>query len=125
MKPELEQKLIEDFPKLYTQCNWPMTDTAMCWGFPGNGWYNLIYKLSKDIQDCIDLNGYKQVEAVQVKEKFGGLRYYVDSATEDIWDLIDVAEQDSYTICEVCGKPGKLIGGGWMRTLCEDCNDEA
>jgi hypothetical protein len=30
----------------------------------------------------------------------------------------------SYTICEECGAPGKLRGGGWMRTLCDKHEEE-
>ena len=57
--------------------------------------------------------------AVQVKEKFGGLRFYVDRATEQHYDFISVAESMSYRTCEECGAPGKRYTDGWHRTLCD------
>lgn len=57
--------------------------------------------------------------ASQVKEKFGGLRFYVNGATEKHWNYISFAESMSYRICEVCGSPGKVHTNGWHRTLCD------
>lgn len=57
---------------------------------------------------------------MQVKEKFGGLRFYIGGATNEIFDVIDQAEEDSYTTCEECGKPGKLREElSWILTLCD------
>lgn len=90
----------------------------------GPGWYNLIYTLT----NCIDrrlehLNkdgGNRKVRIAQIKEKFGGLRYYADGDLDATMDgMIDLAESLSYTICEECGEPGKLRSGGWIRTLCD------
>lgn len=70
MKKELEEKLLKNYPKLYRQYYWDMTQTAMNWGFCcGDGWYDIINDLSEKLSKF-------DVEAVQVKEKFGGLRYY-------------------------------------------------
>lgn len=57
--------------------------------------------------------------ASQVKEKFGGLRFYVNRASEKHYNYISFAENMSYCICEVCGSPGKLYTQGWHTTLCE------
>ena len=50
----------------------------------------------------------------QIKEKFGGLRYYVawpEGYTEDEYKrlngLVSFVEAFSYRICEECGRPGK------------------
>jgi hypothetical protein len=56
----------------------------------------------------------------QVKEKFGGLRFYMTFQTDRMDELIEIAEEESYTLCEECGKPGKPIGM-WIRTLCPKC----
>lgn len=60
-----------------------------------------------------------QVVAEQVKEKFGGLRFYYRGGDEYISGLARMAESMSYVTCEVCGNAGKTNGGGWIRTLCE------
>lgn len=57
--------------------------------------------------------------ASQVKEKFGGLRFYVNGATDKHWNYITFAESMSYRICEECGSPGKPYYDGWHRTLCD------
>lgn len=57
---------------------------------------------------------------VQVKEKFGTLRFYVIGATDAQYNYISFAEAMSGRICETCGKPGKRLGGGWLYTACEE-----
>ena len=60
-----------------------------------------------------------QVVAVQVKEKFGGLRFYYDGGDEHIEGLVQMAELMCERVCEVCGDHGKLYTAGWHKTLCE------
>lgn len=80
------------------------------------GWFPLIKEL---IEDLISLGWNKQI--IQVKEKFGGLRFYINAGNEEIFDRIVKAERESYTVCENTGKPGKLRKDtGRYRTLCEE-----
>jgi len=82
----------------------------------GLGWFPLIKDL---ITDLIELGWNKEV--CQVKEKFGGLRFYINAATSDVHKRISQAEIESMNICEVTGKPGKLRTDiGWYRTLCDE-----
>lgn len=60
-----------------------------------------------------------QVVAQQVKEKFGGLRFYYDGGDEYIHGLVAMAESMSYVTCEVCGSPGRVYTDGWHATLCD------
>ena len=62
-----------------------------------------------------------QVEATQVKEKYGGLCFYVNNYNDVIDAYISFAESMSYCVCEKCGKSGKPNDGGWIITLCDDC----
>lgn len=59
-----------------------------------------------------------QVVAVQVKEKFSTLRFYINGGDEVIYAYINMAESMSARICEVCGSPGKVYRDGWHTTLC-------
>ncbi len=52
------------------------------------------------------------------------LRFYVDNCPSEMQDAISEAEHESETTCDRCGKPGKSRGGGWIRTLCDDCDAE-
>lgn len=90
--------------------------------FPvGEGWRKLVTKL---VQDIIKIDS--TIEVVQVKEKFGGLRFYIDGVDTKnllvIYHLISKAERESYKTCESCGtKKGVTTKGSWVLTLCEKC----
>lgn len=120
MNKELQNKLYERFPDLYRQHTLPMSQTCMCWGFDhDDGWFDLIWMLSLALEDECKQSG-KQVEAVQVKEKFGGLRFYVNTGTDRVNRLIGLAEILSERTCEACGKPGRTTNRGhWLKTVCK------
>lgn len=87
---------------------------------------NVLYETKTVTQEAIDEACVKMNEeasnvpiAVQVKEKFGGLRFYVNSATDKQWSYINFAESMSCRTCEECGAPGKRYTDGWERTLCD------
>jgi hypothetical protein len=81
-----------------------------------SGWYQLIKDL---ITDLIELGWNKEV--CQIKEKFGGLRFYINEASDEMHARISKAEDLSYQTCEVTGKPGQLRTDiGWYTTLCEE-----
>jgi len=82
----------------------------------GSGWNLIIKNL---IQDLIRLGWNKEV--IQVKEKFGGLRFYINEGTDEIHQRIGQAELESMKTCEITGRPGKLRTDiGWYRTLCDE-----
>lgn len=62
--------------------------------------------------------------AAQVKEKFGGLRFYVNSATPEQYAAIEMAESFSTRLCEACGNRGRSYNLGWVRTMCDLHADE-
>jgi hypothetical protein len=57
-----------------------------------------------------------------VKQKFGGLRFYVDGGNEWSYAAVRVTETLSYYICEESGRPGGLMVGRrrFLRTLAPD-----
>ena len=57
--------------------------------------------------------------AVQIKEKFGGLRFYYSGGDEYIDGMVRMAEVWAGQTCETCGNVGKRRDGGWIRTLCD------
>lgn len=80
-----------------------------------SGWYPIIKEL---IEDLIKLGWDKQT--CQVKEKFGGLRFYINSASDEVHKRISEAENLSYETCETCGEKGELRTNiGWHSTLCD------
>ena len=61
-----------------------------------------------------------QVVAEQVKEKFGGLRFYYQGGDDAIRGMAQMAETMSVITCEECGAPGKIRNGGWVHTFCDE-----
>jgi len=95
----------------------------------GDGWLPMIHKLSLRLEQIITEEMKTATEdqelpyILQIKEKFGGLRFYISSGTDQMIKLIDKAEEDSFDICENCGSTDnvKTEGKGWIKTLCNGC----
>lgn len=141
MNKELQEKLYEKYPSLFGQKDLPMTQTAMCWGIDtGDGWYNIMDCLCRSISEHIKSLEEKrkrageplppeseiiEIQFVQVKEKFGALRAYINCSDEVIDAFIEMAERLSACTCENCGTPAKIASyRGWYRALCPTCSEE-
>jgi hypothetical protein len=126
LSPEHDAKLRADYPRIFT------TDTdrrvrrlqgQLAAPFPhrgfecGEGWYDLITGLCRMLQMMTE-DGAPQVVAVQVKEKFGMLRFSSLGQDERQEEIIEVAEVHSSRLCEVCGNPGQTVQDQWIRTRC-------
>ena len=84
-----------------------------CLSEVGAGWEPLVrlcYRLVKQEGGSIH----------QVKEKFGGLRFYAGGVSWAVQLALDGIERGSERICEECGKPGRPRKGGWIKTLCDE-----
>ena len=110
----------------------------------GMGWHGILERLFMAKPEWI--------KVIQVKEKFGGLRFYLQDGTVHV-DFIGVgslimqtervqykeeqeiraqnykkmvqdAEAESFKICEDCGAPGSPKPGRWVRTLCVECDSK-
>lgn len=82
----------------------------------GEGWLHLIKDM---IEELIALGWDKRL--LQSKEKFGGLRFYVETYPEGAQDVIIKYENLSHETCEECGvnaSPKKI--SGWIHTLCDE-----
>ena len=135
MENKLQDKLFKKYPKIFRQKDLSMSQTCMCWGLScGKGWYKLIDILCSQLQFNTDRNDYPQVEATQVKEKYGILNFYyiiLPSNKEDKWrerhcgvidGLISFAECYSEFVCENCGSTENVTQTkGWISTLCDKC----
>ena len=87
-----------------------------------DGWLPLVTKLIKDL-DALE----EEIYVMQIKEKFGGLRFYIGPYEDDkIMELIDAAEKKSLSMCQSCGKSpaSQHINNHWVTTLCEECKND-
>ena len=126
-----EKSMTEKFPLMFS---------APYGGFcVGEGWWPIIESLCGQIQHHINWvnkqqtsllidNPYgarmpdpiEQVTVAQIKEKFGGLRFYYDGGDDEIRGMVSMAESWASKTCETCGKPGHQRSDGWVKTLCDE-----
>jgi hypothetical protein len=120
---ETEQQY-EDFSKRM-EATYPKMFASPYGGFAvGAGWWPIIESLCANIQHHIDWrvkqgHDIAQVEVNQIKEKFGGLRFYYSGGDDTVDGMVRMAEAWANVTCEECGVPGKRRSGGWIRTLCD------
>ncbi len=132
---EFAKRMEETYPKMFSE---PYGGFCI-----GEGWWPIIESLCKQIQSHIDWtnerhaalkkdNQYnlkipkkvKQVKVGQIKEKFGGLRFYYEGGDEKICGMVRMAESWAANTCETCGDRGKSRSGGWIKTLCDKHENE-
>ncbi len=128
MSPEFEDKLVRKYLPLFQDVDKPPTESLMCFGCEcGDGWYALLDRLCA----CITAHVKNHWEHdhpyrfMQIKEKYGGLRVYDRGHDDTIYGMICMAEEMSYSMCELCGSPASLCTTGhWLRTLCPPCAEQ-
>lgn len=133
MTPEKDSELCSRYPKIFSNRNNSHAESCMSYGFEcDDGWFDLIDALCRRIQNYVDwksstLTGaeIKQLQpvALQVKQKFGGLRFYIEGGDSHIDGMISMAESMSFRLCESCGNSGTKRSGGWIQVLCNTCDE--
>lgn len=112
MNEKLESSLLKEFPGMFD----------LDYGFAvGDGWYKLIRGLCKDIYP---LYKQKPFKVIQIKQKFGGLRFYIEPPIKEVQEHISLTESLSLNTCESCGDWGDLRVSDWLITLCDKCAKE-
>ena len=97
----------------------------------GPGWFDLIFMINKMVE-AVD----PEYVIEQVKEKFGGLRYYLDSKIDEkermlLYRVVHQMQSFSLIICEQCGlrdqtvSTGKAKSSGRVLTLCSACRENS
>lgn len=89
------------------------------------GWLQIIADLHNELvqQD-------PEYRINQIKEKFGGLRFYYSPGREQgkygyLHELMEKYEALSYKTCQICAEPGAMREiNGWYATLCNACQAE-
>ena len=144
----LAKETVEQCSILYCTKDLPMTQTCMCWGWEcGKGWHNVLHEASCRLEalNLIYYPKYKvRIQADQVKEKFGTLRFYFSVICEDevrsseqevimtameSWadEIVRWAEDKCYNVCEECGfqigtkYTPRCQTAGWITYICDRC----
>lgn len=106
------KKIVEEFPELFNNGQYFSIDC-------GDGWFNIIYNLCKQLTNISKWENYN-INVLQIKEKYGTLRFYTDTETDIMTACIEYAESRSAYTCEECGNIGFTRGGSWLKTLCTE-----
>lgn len=111
-----EAEMTTRFPKMFSQ---PYGGFCV-----GEGWWPIIESLCANIQSHLDWKNkdsevVPQVVVAQIKEKFGGLRFYYDGGDDRVYGMVRMAESWASHSCETCGALGTSRSGGWIKTLCD------
>ena len=121
MMPNIKvSELPEKYPSLFhEEDKTTLISSIQC----DDGWYELLDVLCASIKQEIE-HTKTTCRVEQVKEKFGGLRFYC-TGNEAVQGMVRLAEAYSYYLCEKCGNKGKLCDiRGWRQTLCDDCYEK-
>lgn len=128
------KELIEKYPflaprglngKVLKDFKWTHNDFEL--GMPQGWWksWGLIY--CQDLKDVCERNNVdlNSIYSIQVKEKYGGLRNYLNQYPEE-WLSHEFAwEYISEHTCVKCGKfPVKMRDDGWVSPWCDECFKE-
>lgn len=137
------KKLCEKYPFLLPRNSWSgkkITDGKGFWpGSPDeipkydyeytvldempDGWRiafgeQMCQELKEALEKANKLDDYYPV---QIKEKFGSLRWYTNFDTEETNKIVSKYEDLSAKTCIKCGKPATQITTGWISPYCDDC----
>jgi len=139
MNINLEEKLVQTYPKLFNCYHLPPEQSCMSFGCDcGDGWYKLIDDACKKIT-FLSVKTKLNVVFDQIKEKYGKLRIYWHTEIDEensnidtinlfetiIDDIILSAEYYSKFICENCSNQTKLKEkNGCFSTTCETCDSK-
>lgn len=111
------KELVAKFPKIFSRVKY-----FEC----KEGWSEIIYDMCHLIQYVVDTDPLcEQVVAIQVKEKFGSLRFYYYGGNARVRNLVEAYSHKTKTICEVCGSEGTMLKEDyWLRVRCDKHKDK-
>ena len=123
------EDLINKYPKIFQ--SYVGNPNGINWHGVPEGWLPIIDKLCGCMQLYIDNHvtyskdgEYKpqQVTCSQMKEKFGGLRFYTNGHDQVVEGMINMAQYICDNTCQQCGSEQDLgVTSGWVSVMCRTC----
>jgi hypothetical protein len=132
-KMDFEQKLMNKYPELFHKKEDGSLE-CLCGVWVPEGWETIVDELCGCIHDYTTKtyrlkNGEKvyppAVKIDQIKEKFGGLRFYYFGGDDQVDGMVTFASYLASKTCEVSGEKGELCSNrGWYKTLSPKIREE-
>jgi len=109
-------KVVEDYDYSYTE----LDDLPEGWRIAFGE------EICKEINDLLKKVNYEnEYRILQIKEKYGSLRWYDDGVpkeiSKDLYSVIAKYERISARTCINCGAPATKISTGYILPFCEEC----
>lgn len=131
--PEFNKFMIERFPFLMPKNVWTgeeIKDYDYSWTLFNEiprGWRKAFgMDFMEELREaCIETDFLDELMILQIKEKFGTLRFYTNPIPRNIDHIIQKYEDLSAWICIECGAPAKWISKDWICPWCDDCCKES
>ena len=128
-QPKTFEDLIEKYPKIFELMNDGYYRISS--DIPTQ-WIYIVDQLCYSMQNRIDnvtiyggefkMTVPPQIVCEQVKEKYGGLRFYTHGGDKEMEGMISMAEDMCWNTCEECGSHENLgTTTGYMIRKCEIC----
>ena len=137
------RELVKRFPFLIPRNAWSgrkITDGAGYWtGAPNEvpeydyeytsfdlipqGWRRAFgMEMCQEIEDALEVDSIQdKYYPVQIKEKYGTLRWYGNFTTEKLTKILRKYEDLSERTCILCGAPATKYTVNWISPYCDDC----
>lgn len=137
------RELVKRFPFLLPRNAWSgkkITDGAGFWpGSPDKipeydyeytsfdlipeGWRKAFgMEMCQEIEDALKADGIQDdYYPVQIKEKYGTLRWYGNFTTEKLEKILQKYENLSEKTCIICGAPATKYTINWISPYCDEC----
>ena len=125
------KELIEHYPFLQIRnffTNEPApewVDFTMLDDIP-KGWRESFgIKMCEEIKELlIKENKFEEYQVMQIKEKFGELRWYGNYASPELSKILDKYTKLSRITCMSCGQTAKYVSTPWIYPICDKCSEE-
>jgi len=119
VRAELEELLLDRYAPIFSGLHKRVWRDVPGSAFGcGDGWFQIIDCLCGEISHYTANPKVPPVSAVQVKEKFGTLRFRYRGGDAFVEGLVRMAEGVSEHVCELCGAPGGRTAEGSISTFC-------
>ena len=124
------KELIELYPFLRIR-NWLTNEPAPEWvdftmidDMP-KGWRESFgIKMCEEIKELlIKENKFEEYQVMQIKEKFGELRWYGNYTSPELSKILDKYTKLSRFTCENCGQTAKYVSTPWIYPICDKCSE--
>lgn len=108
-----------------------------------SGWAERFFQMCDEINTALEEAGYQKtiLQVLQIKEKFGTMRFYYDLdlpepkelgeffrqdvIAEKVMEIVDKACAETGVLCVNCGAAAEYCSSGWIIPFCKACAEQS